>query len=315
MEMPLYQSHKKVRALKIKEIRLDVVVTGNTEPVSFIIFEQEEYGTYTLTEEFIAKHKPEVGGYLVRYEDGYLSYSPAKAFEEGYTLIEDGLTVALKSIVETPSAHLFHIAEDAPRFEGLLHSAIEKWRIKDIVTKLSGVESSKDGRGPVETKSFEHTVRQSEKGMFKRSQSDSEVSSTSDLDYSFSNKDFTVGMGVVTKHIIEFEDRHPLEIPEKFYHRHWPRIGGTIVKLATGQYDYQPSHRDFEVLEVSNLFGNHFITVDAPGRPTLYVAPKIMHGLQIKTGDRVLIDKGEVTAVIRDDMVQHHVQCTEQEHN
>ncbi|PYX85030.1 MAG: hypothetical protein DMG70_05000 [Acidobacteria bacterium] len=28
-----------------------------------------------------------LGGYLVQYEDGYLSWSPAKAFEEGYTRI------------------------------------------------------------------------------------------------------------------------------------------------------------------------------------------------------------------------------------
>ena len=28
-----------------------------------------------------------IGGYLVQYEDGYLSWSPAKAFEEGYTRI------------------------------------------------------------------------------------------------------------------------------------------------------------------------------------------------------------------------------------
>lgn len=35
------------------------------------------------------KHRPEPGGYLVQYRDGYLSYSPAQAFEEGYTRIED----------------------------------------------------------------------------------------------------------------------------------------------------------------------------------------------------------------------------------
>lgn len=31
-----------------------------------------------------------VGGYLVQYEDGYLSWSPAEAFEKGYTPIGDG---------------------------------------------------------------------------------------------------------------------------------------------------------------------------------------------------------------------------------
>jgi site-specific recombinase XerD len=36
--------------------------------------------------DYVHKHKPEAGGYYVVYADGYKSYSPAKAFEEGYTL-------------------------------------------------------------------------------------------------------------------------------------------------------------------------------------------------------------------------------------
>ncbi len=31
---------------------------------------------------------PQVGGYCVQYEGGYTSWSPAKEFEEGYTLIK-----------------------------------------------------------------------------------------------------------------------------------------------------------------------------------------------------------------------------------
>ena len=34
---------------------------------------------------YVSKHKPEKGGVFVKYEDGYLSYSPIKAFREGYT--------------------------------------------------------------------------------------------------------------------------------------------------------------------------------------------------------------------------------------
>lgn len=33
------------------------------------------------------KHRPQAGGYFVRYADGYESYIPAAAFEEGYTRI------------------------------------------------------------------------------------------------------------------------------------------------------------------------------------------------------------------------------------
>jgi hypothetical protein len=37
---------------------------------------------------YIAKHNPQVGGYFVEYDDGYHSFSPAEAFEAGYTLID-----------------------------------------------------------------------------------------------------------------------------------------------------------------------------------------------------------------------------------
>ena len=39
------------------------------------------------TPNYMHKHKPEVGGYYVVYEDGYKSFSPAGAFESGYTLL------------------------------------------------------------------------------------------------------------------------------------------------------------------------------------------------------------------------------------
>jgi len=39
--------------------------------------------------EYMAKHTPRAGGYWVRYEDGYESFSPATAFESGYVRVED----------------------------------------------------------------------------------------------------------------------------------------------------------------------------------------------------------------------------------
>lgn len=38
--------------------------------------------------EYFAKHRPYVGGYYVRYEDGYESFSPAEAFEKAYRATE-----------------------------------------------------------------------------------------------------------------------------------------------------------------------------------------------------------------------------------
>jgi hypothetical protein len=37
-----------------------------------------------VSESYLLKHTPAPGGYYVRYEDGYESYSPAEAFEKAY---------------------------------------------------------------------------------------------------------------------------------------------------------------------------------------------------------------------------------------
>lgn len=80
-EIPLYQSHKKVGALKIAGVR----VRPNGTELSFV---DTRFRSRTMPRGWGEKHRPEVGGYLVYYQDGYVSYSPAKPFEDGYTLIE-----------------------------------------------------------------------------------------------------------------------------------------------------------------------------------------------------------------------------------
>ena len=84
MEMPKYKCYKEVWALKIKGIS-DVVRDGKR----LIIPADKGYAPFEVDEQFIKKHSPEVGGYYVVYKDGYKSYSPAKAFKEGYTLISE----------------------------------------------------------------------------------------------------------------------------------------------------------------------------------------------------------------------------------
>lgn len=89
--MPLYQCHKKVWALKIKRIEVGLdEETNEPTPVSCsLIFEEKErFEPIEVGVEYLAKHNPKPGGYYVVYEDGYNSFSPAKAFEEGYTPIK-----------------------------------------------------------------------------------------------------------------------------------------------------------------------------------------------------------------------------------
>lgn len=90
-EMPKYQSHKKVWALKIAKIDKDIDLAKaedrETDGSALITPADEGYGEFKVDHEYMRKHNPEVGGYYVVYTDGYKSFSPAKAFEDGYTRI------------------------------------------------------------------------------------------------------------------------------------------------------------------------------------------------------------------------------------
>jgi hypothetical protein len=91
IEMPKYQSHKKVWALKIQFILMDAelakIDNRETDGSALLTFDDSRYVPKRVDAEYMHKHKPQAGGYFVVYEDGYLSWSPAQAFEEGYTLV------------------------------------------------------------------------------------------------------------------------------------------------------------------------------------------------------------------------------------
>jgi hypothetical protein len=80
-EMPRYKCHKEVWALKIGGIET------RAEGV-FIVPVEDGYAAFRIDQEYIEKHKPRAGGYYVVYKGGYKSFSPAEAFEDGYTLVE-----------------------------------------------------------------------------------------------------------------------------------------------------------------------------------------------------------------------------------
>lgn len=93
-DLPAWKCHKIVHAAKIVSIEyveprddsafaehalyLDFGIEGDITPV-------------IVDPEWFAKHSPDEGGYLVVYEDGYQSYSPAEPFESGYTLLEKAI--------------------------------------------------------------------------------------------------------------------------------------------------------------------------------------------------------------------------------
>lgn len=113
-ELPQYQCHKIVGALKIKALQQQDLpkwtgitcsgskslgyACGRCEKCKWqevnglgnqIMMTPEEsgYAPIMLPPDYMAKHRPEVGGYYVVYPDGYASYCPTKPFEDGYTII------------------------------------------------------------------------------------------------------------------------------------------------------------------------------------------------------------------------------------
>jgi len=90
--LPRYRSHKEVWALKIKSIQFDVDKERDDLNGALIITpEDSRYAPFKVPAKFVPRHsaaRPETGWYWVRYADGYESFSPAAAFEEGYTRCE-----------------------------------------------------------------------------------------------------------------------------------------------------------------------------------------------------------------------------------
>lgn len=87
-KLPEYICHKKVRAIKIAAIEQARSPKNGLTDCAIIMPAEEGYDAFIVDNEFMNKHKPVVGGYFVIYEDGYTSFSPAAAFESGYTRVE-----------------------------------------------------------------------------------------------------------------------------------------------------------------------------------------------------------------------------------
>ena len=80
-KLPRWKCHKEVNAFKITGINIPEETTGG-----FVILSGLDVNV-DVTAEYMKKHRPQIGGYYVLYEDGYQSFSPSAAFEDGYTRI------------------------------------------------------------------------------------------------------------------------------------------------------------------------------------------------------------------------------------
>ena len=83
-ELPRYQSHKIIHALKIAMVQAACgdrpAAEGEENDGGAIITPVEEgYAPFRVDRDYMTKHGPKVGGYCLVYGDGYKSWSPAEA--------------------------------------------------------------------------------------------------------------------------------------------------------------------------------------------------------------------------------------------
>lgn len=87
-ELPKYVCHKVVGGAKIKNMSMK----GERFARHWLIeFEEPEVQPITASDQWVQQFKVEVGGYVVQYEDGYVSFSPGPSFINGYTKLEKKL--------------------------------------------------------------------------------------------------------------------------------------------------------------------------------------------------------------------------------
>lgn len=98
MEMPRYKCHKEVWALKIAAVELDSDKAAKenceTDGSAMLVPEDTRYAPLRVDSAWLRRNpKVEAGGYFVQYQrqpgetEFYTAYSPAAAFEDGYTLV------------------------------------------------------------------------------------------------------------------------------------------------------------------------------------------------------------------------------------
>lgn len=142
VELPRWRCHKVVWAAKLREITIHDQA-GSNPPVpfagGFMFLDLPGAAPVAFDAAFWEKHHPVAGGYLVIYPDGYRSFSPAKAFEEGYSVLpapgQSNVPISHVEMQEflfagTMARQAVRVCKDSARPEQtILHSARESFRL------------------------------------------------------------------------------------------------------------------------------------------------------------------------------------------
>lgn len=119
--MKEYKSHKTVKAAKITAID---TAAGAVEGWEIRIHTDDGGATeYKKNAAIFARYMPVVGDYFVVYSDEYVSFSPAKAFEEGYAEAADPHMVPSTSEARTVNnvmRHAYRVLSEQEKADMLL---------------------------------------------------------------------------------------------------------------------------------------------------------------------------------------------------
>ena len=128
VSLPEYVCHKVVRAAKIVSMGIGPE-PGPDTPLGTrrgIRLALGGAAHVDVSQLWVTSKTPQVGGYYVQYDDGYSSYSPAKAFEEGYVPVGVPSAEDLDATVEekaTAEASGIQIVVDNRTGQGLANAA------------------------------------------------------------------------------------------------------------------------------------------------------------------------------------------------
>lgn len=87
VKLTRYRCHKEVLAAKIAAVQH---LRDGSASLTIVDENGNEVEGFGVSPSYVQKHSPQVGGYYVCYSDGYESWSPAHAFEQGYHALDGG---------------------------------------------------------------------------------------------------------------------------------------------------------------------------------------------------------------------------------
>lgn len=153
IDLPKYKSHKVVMASKILSVSMWIAGDCSVNPHELRL----EHGSVMVSNEWCERHKPSVGGYFVVYEDGYSSFSPAKAFEGGYTRIGETSKPSVEQLIQNKGLTASRVTpqdiESNIKHEGYF-TAAEAMRLSDFYNPDAENNEEELGYQPLELLTF-----------------------------------------------------------------------------------------------------------------------------------------------------------------